>query len=892
VIRRGPAPTRDDRSRAERDVDAELAFHQQSTIEELRAAGLTPEAAEAEAQRRFGSDRRYRAQLVALDLHLPRPSLRSITMHIVQQSLRATLRDIRHSPGFTLGVVAILTIGLGINALTLGLVDRLVLSGPAGLTAPEHLRRIALLRTSPEGVESATEFSYRDYQDLKANSQTVDVAAETDPNLLFGSGDQAEQVRGVLATANYFDLLGVTPALGRFFTADESEREGARLVVLGHSFWQRRFNSDPAVLGDTIRLEDHRYTIIGVTPVGFTGSSVTRADVFLPLEAASDEQISGDWRTSRGFRWIGLIARLAPGASSASAATEATTRLTTAMAGERASNPQVRVDFTPLMPVRGLTASGDAGIAALVGGVALLVLLIAFANVANLFLARSLRRRDRLALRLALGGSRTRLLLEEGAEGGWLALVGVVVAIGAASFAAPAVQSLLFPQVAWIEASLDLRWLLTLGAFAVVAGAAAAAWPMWQAGRDDVAGWLKAGSARGSQHRTTAQTGMLVVQGALSVLLLVGAGLFVRSMQAAEALDLGIDTDRLLVVSAVTGDTPLPPDFRERLTARAHQTPGVVGVTQVAGTLPFQSSWAETLTVRGRDTLPKVDDGGPYLSAVQPTFFDTTGIELIEGRLFTEQDRLGSEPVAVVNDTMARLYWPGEAALGQCLIVGDDATTCRFVVGVVQSTRRQALVEGDALIYYLPLAQAPETLQRFSRLVIRVAAPDAAPFVQETLRRAALDIAPSLRYVRVRSFDDIVSPQLRTWRLGAGLFSVFGVLALLVATIGLYSVVAFDVEGRRREMGLRAALGATSASLVGLVVSQAVRASLLGVAVGLFLAWQLAPLVSSLLFAVPATDGRTFATAGLMLVASAIVASAIPGVRASRVDPASTLRSE
>jgi predicted permease len=892
VIRRGPSPTRDDRSRAERDVDAELAFHRQATIAELREAGLTREAAEAEAQRRFGCDRRYRAQLVALDLQLPRPSLRSITMHIVQQSLRATLRDIRHSPGFTLGVIAILTIGLGINALTLGLVDRLVLSGPAGLTAPEQLRRIALLRTSPEGVESATEFSYLDYQDLKANSQTVDVAAETDPNLLFGSGEQAEQVRGVLATANYFELLGVRPALGRFFTADESEREGARLAVLGHSFWQRRFNSDPAVLGDTIRLEDHRYTIIGVTPAGFTGSSVTRADVFLPLEAASDEQISGDWRTSRGFRWLGLIARLAPGASSASAATEATTRLTTAMAGERASNRPVRVDFTPLVTVRGLTASGDAGIAALVGGVALLVLLIAFANVANLFLARSLRRRDRLALRLALGGSRTRLLLEEGAEGGWLALVGAVVAIGAASFAAPAVQSLLFPQVAWIEASVDLRWLLTLGAFAVVGGAAAAAWPIWQSGRDDVAGWLKAGSARGSQHRTTAQTGMLVVQGALSVLLLVGAGLFVRSMQAAEALDLGMDTDRLLVVSAVTGDMPLPPDFRERLTTRARQTPGVTGVTQVAGTLPFQSSWAETLKVRGRETLPKVADGGPYLSAVQPTFFDTTGIELIEGRLFTEQDRLGSEPVAVVNDTMARLYWPGEDALGQCLFVGDDATTCRFVVGVVNSTRRQALLEGDALIYYLPLAQAPENLQRFSRLVIRVATPDAAPFAQETLRRAALDIAPSLRYVRVRSFDDIVSPQLRTWRLGAGLFSVFGVLALLVATIGLYSVVAFDVEGRRREMGLRAALGATSASLVGLVVGQAVRASLLGVAVGLFLAWQLAPLVSSLLFAVPATDGRTFATAGLLLVASAIVASAIPGVRASKVDPATTLRSE
>jgi ABC-type antimicrobial peptide transport system permease subunit len=240
---------------------------------------------------------------------------------------------------------------------------------------------------------------------------------------------------------------------------------------------------------------------------------------------------------------------------------------------------------------------------------------------------------------------------------------------------------------------------------------------------------------------------------------------------------------------------------------------------------------------------------------------------------------------------MARLYWPGEKAIGKCLQIGEDATACTVVVGVAENVRRQALVEGDVLMYDIPLGQAPEDVRQFARLIVRTSGDHAARSrVAERLRRSALDLAPSLRYVAARSMDDLVSPQLRTWRLGAGLFSAFGVLALIVATIGLYSVVSFDVEGRRREMGIRAALGASSSSLVSLVIRDALRTAVFGLALGIFFSWLLRPLVADLLYGGSGRSAPAFAAAGAVLLAAAVAASAIPGLRAARVDPTIALR--
>jgi hypothetical protein len=289
-----------------------------------------------------------------------------------------------------------------------------------------------------------------------------------------------------------------------------------------------------------------------------------------------------------------------------------------------------------------------------------------------------------------------------------------------------------------------------------------------------------------------------------------------------------------------------------------------------------------------------VTDGGPYVHAVESGYFDTVGTAILEGRPFTPADRDGAPRVAIVNRTMARLYWPGEPAIGKCLQIGSDNPPCSTVVGIAENTRRQEIVEGDTLLYYVPIDQAPPALRNAGRLVVRAAEGDSDTLarIAETIRREALALEPGLRYVTARPLDDVISPQLRAWRLGAGLFGAFGLLALAVAAVGLYSVVAFDVEGRRREIGVRAALGASSAAILRLVVGDGLRLAAGGVVVGLALAWLLAPLLSGLLYGVPPQDASVFAAVTLVLLAAALLASALPAFRAAHIEPSQALRDE
>jgi predicted permease len=891
----------DERLRAEHDIDDELAFHRERTIAELTARGMSRSQAEATAARRFGSERAWRRRLVRLEMRRLAQDKRRATMHVLVMSLRSVVRGVARTPGFTLGVMAILTLGLGVNAITFSLVDRLILRGPAAVTEPGALRRVVVHKQSVSALErskrggaaaAVTDLAYLDYRDLLAARQLAGASAESASPLLFGSGEGAEIIQGRLVTANYFPLLGVSPAIGRFFTADESEREGARLAVLSHAFWMRRFAGDPGVVGRLLPIESNRYIVVGVAPRHFTGSSVSKVDVFLPLEAASEEQVSGPWRTSRTFSWVTALVRLRSETTDEAAEAELSAIYRTARAGTPNSDPNARIVLEGLNAVRGATASNEIGVAALVWGVALLVLAIAVANVANLFLARSLGSREQLAVRLALGAGRARIATEHACEGALLALAGAAVAVLVASVGTPMVQTMLFPQIDWLEATIDMRGLVFIAACAVIGGSAAAALPVWRAGRLDVLSGLGTGGQRVSHARTHTQAALLLVQGALSVLLLVGAGLFVRSLNEARSLDFGIDSERLMVVSALQGGAPPRPDFRDALRDRIARIPGVERTTLVAGTMPFVSSWAVRLTVQGLAERPTVEDGGPYLHAVEPGYFETVGTTLVEGRAFAAGDRAGAPRIAIVNRTMARLYWPGESAIGKCLQIGADAPPCSVVVGVVENTRRQQVVEGDSLLYYMPLEQAPQNLQNSPRLILRTSSRDHAwqARIAETVRREALALEPGLRAVQTRGLEEVISPQLRAWRLGAGLFSVFGVLALVVAAVGLYSVIAFDVEGRRREMGVRAALGASSGAILRLVLIDGLRLAGGGVVLGMVLAWLLAPSISSLLYGVPPQDATVFIGAALVLVMAALVASAVPAFRAAHINPSQALR--
>lgn len=883
-------------SRAEQEIDDELSFHFARTIDDLKARGLSEGEARAAATKRFGSLAAHRRNLVRLELQAESRIRRRAVMDILKTAAKSAVRGARRDPAFTVGVVTLLTLGLGVNAITFGLIDRLILSGPSGVAAPDQVQRVVVHHRDANGTHVPdTGYSYLDYRDLIGATGLAGAAGETSGPQLLGSGSTAEMIRARLVTASYFPLLGVRPALGRFFTADESERAGDRLVVLGHALWQRRFGGDPGVIGQVAKIGGNRYTVIGVAPRDFTGSSVTRADLFLPLEAASDEQVSGAWQADRRFGWMSAIVRIAPGVSREAAAAEATARHRVAHWEEAADRSEGRIELVPLNAMRGVTAPGYVSVAGLAAAIALLVLVIASANVANLFLARALRRSSEMAVKLALGVGRSRMVAEQAVEGALLAVTGAAVAAAIASRGGPPLQRWLFPNVEWLGSSIDARTLLFVLGCSVVGGALAAGIPVWMTERRDSVRWLNAAGQRISARRTRLQATMLTVQGALSVLLLVGAGLFVRSLAELRAVDLGLDVSRVLVVGVAPGEAPPRTDLLPAFVERLSRIPGIASTSLVAGTVPFISSWSVTLAIPDMADRPPVNTGGRYVQAATPEYFETAGTSLVEGRPFTDRDVSGAPRVAIVNQSMARLYWPGQSALGKCLQIGPERPPCATIVGVAQDTPRNDVLEKGSLLYYMPLAQAPPSvLGRRQRIVVRLADDNAAAVnrVAEAIRREGLALEPTLRYVGVQPLAEVIAPQLHAWRLGATLFGVFGALALLVATVGLYSVVAFDVEGRRREIGLRTALGAPAGAIVRMVMAGSVRVAGAGVVFGLGIAWLAAPLMATLLYGVSAHDSRIFVSAAAALLVAALLAGVPPALRAARIDPTQTLRDE
>ena len=894
MIRRSWRARDEARRRAEREIDEEIAFHVDKSRQELEALGMSPGDARRATDRRFGSLDVHRCNLLRLEMRAEARIRRRAMGEVWRVGIRSFVRGAIDRPGFALGIIAILALGLGVNAVTFHLVDRLVLTGPAGLDAPDRLYRVVFYHREANGAEIPdTGYSYLDYRDLPGVTALAGAAGETSAPQLLGSGSDAERIRGRLVTANYFSLLGVQPALGRFFTADESEREGARLVVLGHALWQRRFKSDPGILGRVLQIGSNRYTVVGVAPRRFTGSSVAKTDLFLPLEAASDEVVSGPWQTSRGLGWMSAIVRLAPGQSVQAAMAEATERHRAAHQAADHVPDAGRVELVSINAVRGASTPGDVSVAALASVLAMLVLVIAVANVANLFLARAIGRTSELAVKLALGGGRLRMIGEQAIEGALLSLSGALVALALAVQGTRAVQRVLFPAIDWLDSAITLREVWLMAACALAGGALAAGLPAWILTRASVVDRLKSTGQRVVTRRTRTQLGLLVVQAALSVVLLIGAGLFVRSLAALQRLDLGIETSRLLTVGVAPGDTPLRPEFWQMLRDRLQPQPDVERTSIVNGTIPFGPSWAVTLNVPGLPERPRVRTGGPYGQAGTPDYFETAGTSIVEGRRFTDADRQGAPLVAIVNQTLAHLYWPGQSAIGKCLQIGNDSPPCSTIVGVAENTRRQEVIEGDTALYYVPLAQAaPTTLRGARRLIVRAIDDRSATLgrLAEVIRREALALDPSLRFVGVQPIGDAIDDQLRAWRLGVTLFAAFGLLALVVAAVGLYSVVAFDVEGRRRELGLRAALGATSSTLVRLMLAGTLQIVGAGVLAGIAIAWIAAPLIGDLLYAVAPRDTFVFVGVASLLLVASLVATALPARRATQIDPGEALR--
>jgi predicted permease len=529
-------------------------------------------------------------------------------------------------------------------------------------------------------------------------------------------------------------------------------------------------------------------------------------------------------------------------------------------------------------------------------GVAAVVLVVACANAGNLVLARTLRRRREVAVRLALGISRARLVRLLLAESVVLSLAGGVAGLLLAVGGGRILKAVLLPSGATISG----RVLVLTGLAALVTGLLVGLVPALQGSRPDLTTALKAGAREGGTQRSRLRTTLTVVQAALSVVLLVGAGLFVRSLWNVRSLRLGVEPDRVLMVDlgeawatghadvAQSNEARAPVqmrDFFARALERVRAIPGVESASISNGT-PFQSSVMFDLEVPGWDSIPKLPGGGPYVTSVSSDYFRTMGTRLVRGRLFTAEESATGERVAVVSETMARTLWFGQDPMGRCLVM-MRSSGCYSVVGVVEDTRRfQVVGEPAAMQYYVPLGQD----FRGAMLLIRSVGPRAS--MVETVRRELQRLDPGIGYISVRSPQDNVDWQVHPWRLGATMFVVFGALALLVAAIGLYSLIAYLVAQRTHEFGVRVALGARAADIARLVMGRGVGAAAAGVVIGVALALALGRLVEPLLFETAPYDAGVFFVVTATLLAFAVLASLVPTWRATRVDPVTALRSE
>lgn len=886
------------RRAVERDVDEEIALHMELRIAQLIARGVPPDQARDDAIRLFGPLNETRDDLVRVATTTGQRMRWRDWLATAAQDCVYAVRQLRRAPAFTIGVVVTLALGIGANATMYGVIDRLLLRPPAHVVAPDQLGTLSVTFDPRGGNYTQTVLSYPIYLDLVSDTRAFEsVGAYTSTSLTLGNGATAQKVRGTRANAGYFSALGVHPLIGRFFAPNETDdAPGAAVVVLGYDFWQRRFAGSAGVLGANVELAGVRYTVVGVAPSGFTGVTPGEIDVWIPLTAGTTAAQLEGWRRARQSYWLLVVARPRAGVSLARAADAATTAVRNGEIadGESRDNTHLRgpvASFTSALPRDARGHSADSKVAVLVGAVSLLLLVLACANVANLQLTRAIRRRREIAIRLALGVSRKRLLAQLTLDTILLSGAGGGAALLVVYWGTNALRRVLF-NVDWVGGPVDGHVLAYTAVVALVTGLVSGLAPALQASRPDLADALKSGARGGTSERSPTRTALLVVQAAFATVLLVGTGVFILSVHRIDAMPLGMDPTHVDVISIVTSGKQITDrertDLYQRLEAAARQFPGV-GVTAAGISLPFFTSSGVGVRLPGRDSVPTTRDGGPYINAVGPDFFAVMGTRLLAGRLFNAGDRAGSAPVAIVNATTARLWWPGTSAVGQCMRIGSDTMPCAQVVGVVENSRRQKILEDESVQFFVPMGQGPAWASP-QVLFVRTngVASDAATSIQRHLQRSVAGVP----YVEVRPLVDLISPRTRSWRLGATMFTAFGVLALLLASVGLYAILAYDVAQRTQEIGVRMALGASVFEITRLIVGRGVRTVTLGVAIGLAIVFASGRTIAPLLFSTSPYEPSVLIAVAATLLAAALFATWLPAGKASRVDPTAALRAE
>jgi putative ABC transport system permease protein len=812
--------------------------------------------------------------------------------------LRQVLRAIRRQPVFF--TVAALTLGVGFAAhfAAFGIVDRLLLSSPAHVQSADRVFRLHVERADIGGGRFLWwQTPYKAYQDLREQTQVFTaMAAYRATRASLGTGADARMVSVTFADHHYFPLLGVSASRGRVFgPGDNLPPSGNPVLVLSDAYWRRAHGADEGAIGQTVRIGAQTFTIIGIAPPGFTGDTPDVVDAWAPLHAGAMD-LPPVWTTSVLYRSVNVLVRLSPGTPAAMAADQAGTAYRQLSEGTPAADATARVVLGSLAP--GRTSTGEltreGHIALWLEGVSLLVLLVAMANVINLQMSRAAQQRREMAVRAALGAGRGRLLAKLGLEVLTIAIGASAVGGALTYWSTTALHQLLLPGVPGVIDSgrFGLVAIVTIVAVTVlVAGAAS----LGLSGNALVA-QLKTGRGGDGFTRARVPQALLVAQVVMSALLLVGAGLFLKSIVKVGELQFGIDTNRVLAITLPIRSAGYSDAAAEAFYARAvAELAAIPGVEQAAAaqSTPFAPSQRSEIALPGVERSPVTSQNYPTYYTITPSFFQTMGMRITRGRGFTDDDRSGSPPVIILEGALATALWPGQDPIGKCLIIGTRTASfvppCREVVGVATNTRRFVGTPNAALRYYVPLAQRvnpapPQAL--FAR-----AAGDPAALVGP-VRSALLRVAGDLPYAQIRVLRELAEPESRPWRLGSTLFAIFGAAALFVATAGVYALLSVIVAQRSREIGVRLALGASPRGTLVMVVRQSLGWVATGLVAGLVTAMAMGRFIRPMLFETSPYDTTVFVATASLLLSVAVVASFAPAIRASRVDPNITLRAE
>ena len=890
------------RRRVEAETDDEIRFHLAMRVDALVAQGMSRDVAEVEALRRFGALEEVRPQLLAAAKHRQETLSMFERFDALRDDLRYAFRQLRRSPGFSAALALTFALGIGANATMFEIVDRLLFRPPAFLEDSDRVGRIYLRRPNPDGTERIdNNISYLRYAELRDNARAFDAAAGIyQDERVIGTGTDARLHKVGLVSASFWPMFGAPPVIGRYFTADEDRTpSGTAVAVLGYGFWMSRFGGEREALGKQLRIGGKQYTIIGVAPKGFHGVWTATTAAYVPITAAAFEMFGNErYYMEHNASWLEMMAHLRPGVTPAAANAELTrvyrqSRTQAAATAQQTIRPddlaRTSGEFAPLLFDRGPKATASSKVATWLAGVAVIVLLIACANVANLLIARGIRRRREIAVRVALGVGRGRLVAQLLTESVVIAVLGAVLGLALAHWGGGVLRRLLLPNVDWsLVPVFDGRVLLFTGVAAVVTGLLTGLAPAVHALRADVNGALKAGEREGGGQRARLRTALLLAQAALSVVLLVGAALFVQSLRNVQTMQFGWEPDRSLHMRLDLQGIEMTPEQRRALDARVldriRSLPGVTSAA-TAFSIPFYTTWTEDVFVAGMDSSLRLKSF--VLNPVSDDYFKTMGTRVLRGRAVGSSDPAGGPLVVVVSESMGRLLWKGRDPIGQCIRVGADTTPCREVVGVAEDMVFGDLKDDESLQFYVPVTQYRAPSARF---LIRTAGDARA--LAEPIRREVQSMLPGTGYANIRTMASVLDPVTRQWDLGATMFAIFGVLALVLAAVGLYGVIAYDIAQRMREMGVRVALGAQSADIQRLVLWQGVRVAALGAALGGVLAFVAVRYVETLLFNTPARDPLAFIAAMGTILAVAVVATIIPARRATRVDPVTALRAE